>query len=116
MIALLDSRMEARVGHLAFRPVHLRLALPPGAVKVVFSQAGGRQARMCTKCPQVALPPGVKSHVAMPRGMRIFGGEYAVPVLLMAEKRPFPKPCPGSLCFHCFKAWTSERRHRETLA
>lgn len=29
-----------------------------------------------------------------------------VPVLLMAEKRPFPRPCPGSLCFHCFKAWT----------
>lgn len=36
MIALLGSRTETLVGHLALRPVCLRLALLPGAVKAGF--------------------------------------------------------------------------------
>lgn len=32
-MALLGSQTETLVGHLALRPVHLRLALPPGTVK-----------------------------------------------------------------------------------
>lgn len=72
MIALLDSRTEARVGHLAFRPVHLRLALPPGAVKAGFLPGWWQASKNVYKVPSGSLATWSKKPCGNAKGHEDF--------------------------------------------